>query len=85
MKAEDEPGDSLARKRRTHFPKTIFETSHQWPPNRSAELHPHEVKPNRVPVRLIETAQPFEHRCSTRFRAVKPNWDFWGLRWSHFV
>ena len=28
MKAQDEPGYSLARKRRAHFPKTIFETSH---------------------------------------------------------
>ena len=58
VKATDEPGYPLARKRRAHFPKTIFEASHQWPPNRPAELHSHEVEPDSAPVGLVEAAQP---------------------------
>src|SRR5277367_5415503 len=62
VKAQDEPGYPPARKRRAHFPKTIFEASHQWPPNRPAELHLHEVEPDSAPVVLIEAAQPIEYR-----------------------
>ena len=62
VKAQDKPGDPLARKRRAHFPKTIFEASHQWPLNRPAELHSHEVEPDSAPVVLVEAAQPIEHR-----------------------
>jgi hypothetical protein len=56
VKAKDEPGYPLARKRRAHFPKTILEATHQWPPNRPAELHSHEVEPDSVAVALVETA-----------------------------
>src|ERR1017187_6908875 len=73
VKAQDEPGYPLARKRRTHFPKTIFNASHQRSPNRPAELHPHEVEPDSVPVSFVEAAQPIEHRGPARFRAVKPD------------
>ena len=53
VNAQDEPGYPLARKRRAHFPKTIFKASHQWPPNRPAELHPHEgLKSNERPLIL---------------------------------
>lgn len=73
VKAQDEPGYPLARKRRAHFPKTVFEASNQWPPSRPAELHPHEVQPDIAPVGLVEAAQPIEHRGPARFRAVDPD------------
>ena len=73
MKAQDEPGYPLARKRRAHFPKTILETSHQWSPDRPAELHPHEVEPDSAAVVPVEVAQPIQHRGPARFRAVEPD------------
>ena len=85
MKAQDEPGYPLAWKRRAHFPKTIFEASHKWHPNRPAELHPHEVEPDSSPVVLVEAAQPIEHRCPARFRAVKSDRNFRVLFFAHRV
>ena len=73
VKAQDEPGYPPARKRRAHFPKTIFEASHERPSNRPAELHAHEIEPDRVAVVLVEAAQPIEHRGPASFRAVEPD------------
>ncbi len=70
MKTQDQPGYPLTRKCRAHFPKTIFEAPHQWPPNWPAELHSHEVEPDSVPVGLVEATQPIEHRGPAGFRAV---------------
>ena len=60
-------------KRQAHFPKATLKASHQRPPNRPAELHPHEVEPDSVAVALVETAQPVQHRGSARFCAIKPD------------
>jgi hypothetical protein len=77
VKAQDEPGYPLAWKRRAHFPETVFEASHQRPPNRPAELYPHEVEPDSAPVFFVETAQLIKHRGNARFCAVKPDRHLW--------
>ena len=56
MKAQNQPGNILARQAGAYFPQSILEDANERHPNRPAELHPHEIEANSTPVLPREPA-----------------------------